>query len=167
MSAKDKTPEAPKTVLSDKVIALATLLEERLQVDKKAGVLTEKAGEVDLFSSTLPAEYTIEDVNTLDDHKTTFVAASTYVGGKLAVEAMKGNKDLKVVTGEIAMGKHTSVSLNIERSHTYSNHLAGEGEKTVKYGVVTVSLDTKAGHNSGQLKAARKLVGELGLAAKL
>ena len=155
--SKDKATES-KNHLKDEIIELATKLEKGIIVDPKTGVTLEKD---DLYESNLPQGLTIDTIKQVSDYNTSFIAAGTYAFGKLAVEAMAGNKELSTITAELKMGIKDSLSLNIERKKEFVNRL-GDGATVEKYGAITASYDVRSGKgSSGQLKAARNVIGEL------
>lgn len=157
MSTKEKALETT-IVLKDETLALAAKLEEGFAIDKKTGVITETS---DLYEINLPEALTMQAVKEVSDYNATFVAAGTVAFGRMAVDAMKGHKDLQAITGEFKMGVKDKLSMNIERSKEYTNHLSGNGEKTIKFGVTTTTYEVRAGKNAGQLKAARAMISEM------
>ncbi len=157
--SKDKTPETKTITLKDDVIEMAKKIEAGLSADKKIGLISEK-GE-GLYESTLPEDLTIDVVNAVAAHNTTFIAAGTYAFGKMAIDAMKSNKALENASGSIKMGSKETLNLTMEKSQDYVNHLSGNGETTTKFGVVRAEYSFKgASKNAGQLKAARSILAQ-------
>lgn len=159
MSAKDtkETTSSPK--LKEDVLVLSKKIEEGLSIDTKTGVGTEKG---DLYEQNLPENITMEQVANVTDYNSTFIAASTHAFGKIAVEAMRGNKKLESATAELKMGTKDALSINVERSKQYTVQLGDKkGETIVKHGVVTAAYDVRAGKNGGQLKVARAAIADM------
>lgn len=162
MTDKAKAPEA-NVKLKDNVLAYAKKIEETLAIDKKTGA---PSGYENIYEATLPEDVTMEMVNKVDEHDTTFIAAAPYVYGKLMVDAMASNGKLTEGSVVIPMGEKNTLSVGIERSKEFTNHLSGNGEKVMKYGVMTASYDVRGSRsNAGQLKAVRGIIGDLANAA--
>lgn len=159
---KDTTNKTEtKVALKDDVLALAAKLEKGMTVEKKTGVGT--TGEADLYHDNLPETLTPEVVKQVGDYNATFIAAGAYAFGKLAVDAMKGNKSLEQASIEVKMGGRDTVAYTVDRRTEHTNHLGGGGT-VEKFGVVNAKYSTRAGKGSaGQLKIARSLIGELAL----
>lgn len=152
MSSKDIS-------LKPEVVDLASKIKAGIKLDGKTGIGAEEGN---LYEANLPESITPEIVKTISDFNSTFVAAGAFAFGELAVDAMKGNKDLERASVDIAMGGKDTLSLNVDRRKTFPNHLGGGGE-TEKFGIVSASYEVIAGKNAGQLKKARTLIGEIAL----
>lgn len=155
------TTTAKKLELKPEVQAMSDKLTEGFVIDVNAKTVTTKDG---LYESTLPEGLTIDIVKNVQDHNSTFVAAGAHAFGKLAVDAMKANKGLDKLTVDITMCGKDSVSYTVDREQERINHLGG-GETIHKFGVITTTLDVRAGKNGGQLKVARSLIGEMAMAS--
>lgn len=154
--------ETKKISLHDDVAALSTKISEGIKIDAKAATAT--AGE-SLYKDNLPEGLTMETVKSVSDYNTTFVAAGAHAFGEAAVAAMKGSKNLDRISVDIPMGVKDHVSYTVDRIKEVANRF-GTGDATIiKHGVVTTSYEVRAGKNSGQLKAARQLIGELAASA--
>lgn len=152
--------ETKAASVKDEVLEMAAKIEAGITMDAKTG----EGKEDGLYETTLPEHLTMETIKAVSDHNTTFIAAGAYAFGKLAIDAMKDNKDLPSANLEVKMGGRDTVSYNVDRSKEFSNHL-GDGVATIKHAVVTTSYDVRAGKNGGQLKAARQAIGEMGMNA--
>ena len=109
----------------------------------------------DMYEKLLPEGVTMKEVTTISNYNTDFVAAATHNISQRAVEAMAKDKSISEVSSTIKMGVNDSLTVGIDRSQTYTNHLQG-GAETTKYGVVKASYEVKSGKSSGgQLKAVR------------
>jgi len=152
MSSKDIT-------LKPEVHELSCKLKGGMKLDKSTGL-----GEAtsSLYEDNLPESLTPEILKEVSDYNTTFIAAGAHAFGELAVEAMSGNKKLERATIDIPMAGKDSIGYSVERHRSYPNHL-GNGEPTEKFGIVTSNYQVQAGHNAGQLKKARLIIGELAL----
>lgn len=159
MSSKDTKETTTGPQLKENVLALSKKIEAGLTIDKKTGVGSES---VDLYEQNLPEGVTMQQVTDVSDYNTTFIAASTHAFGKIAVEAMQSNKKLDSATAEIKMGVKDTLSINVDRSKTYTAQLGDKkGEPITKMGVVTTAYDVRAGKNGGQLKVARALIAQM------
>lgn len=146
-------------VLNDKTMEAATLIKSGVTIDKSTGFGTP---EDDLFEKYASSQnVTMEQVEQVDDIRTTFGAGSVYAVGELSVDAMASNKKLERVTVEIPVGKKDTLSIAVDRHKSFPNHLTG-GDPVNKYAVVTAQYDFIAGKNAGQLKKAKLAIGELG-----
>ena len=135
-------------------------------VDTTTGVAP---SDKDIFKDTLhdtglPEVVTVELVESIDTHIGKFIAASAHAIGRVGIEAMTANKELKTVETVIKMAGKNQLGLEVERNHVYPNP-KNKDEPIEKFGVVSVTYDITADNNSGQLKAARSIIAELGMSA--
>lgn len=156
-----KNDEKPKSALKEHVLSLANRIEEAMKIDAKTGIVT--TGE-SIYEQTLPEDLTIEVANKVHKHDADFIAASTHAIGRIAVDAMKGNKKLETAETVIAMAGKNSLSLHVDRTRSYPNP-QDKDAPIVKQGVVTVTYDVAADAKVGQLKIARNIISELAAAA--
>lgn len=163
MSTKEatKTEVKPAATLKEDVLALSKTIEKSMGIDKKTGIVTT---ETDIYEKTLPEGLTLDVVNAVESHNGKFIAASAHAIGNIAISAMKSNKDLETAETVVKMAGKNSLGLNVDRTRTYPNP-QDKDKPIVKHGVVTVNYDIVADHNSGQLKAARSIIGDLAAAA--
>lgn len=148
--------DAPK-VLKAEVQALSDKIRNGgLEINKTDGVVTETKSNYD---DNLPEGITSEVVEKISDYNTRFVAASAHAFGALSVEAMQKNKKLDVTSGELKLGPKDMVRHAMTRSKDYSFGSGNERKTVTKVGVLATEVDVKGGHNSGQLKVARQIVG--------
>lgn len=146
--------------IKPEIITMSKVIGASLTSDKKEGTIVAAP---DVFEKTLPETLTMETVNAVREHNTTFVAAGAHAFGTAAIDLMSSNKKLDRVAVEMGMGGKDSVAYTMDRSKTTTDHLHGKGE-IIKYGVMTTVLENVAGKNAGQLKAVRKEMGEIALA---
>lgn len=143
--------------IKPEVLEMSEKIKSQLKIDGRNGHIT---GEDNIFESTLPEDLTMETVNKVSDHNTTFVAAGVHAMGSLAVEAMKDHSHLNEATGSIKMGGKDTLDVNIERSRTYANRLQEGADDVVKHGVMDINYTVMAGKNAGQLKKVKMAIGE-------
>ncbi len=153
--------EVKKPTLTDSVLELSKKLAAGLSIDKDTGAGTATA---DLYNTTLPEGLTKDIVKAVSEHNTNFVAAGAHAFGMMAVDAMAKNKKLENASVTIPMGHRDSVTHNLARSKTFINQMSENKDEVTHYGKMTSTLEVRAGKNGGQLKAARALVAEAGLA---
>ena len=146
--------------INNTVLDMSAIILGGLTADKDLGTVT--AAE-DTFEKTLPSDLTMEVVNKVQNHNTTFVAAATHAFGTVAMNAMKENAKLDTVIGTINMGGDDTLGMHYTRSKEM--HVPGKDEKVTKYGVTTIDYTVKAGKNGGELKKVRTELNELALAA--
>lgn len=146
-----ETKEAP--ALKPNVQELSDKLIKGLEVNKTDGVISETR---ENYIDHLPEGITKEIDAKVDEYRTEFVAASAHAVGSLAVEALVGNKKLDTVTAELKMGQN-GVRHSLDREQTLN---FGDGP-FVKHGVMRTKVDIKGAQNSGQLKTARQIVGDI------
>lgn len=161
MTTKETVVETKTKSVDESVLALSAKIEEGVKLDKKLGTGEQTS---ELFDENLPEGLTTEHVKSLTNYSTTFVAAGTHAFGKLAVEAMKGNKTLKEANISIRMAGKDTLDINVLRSKEYSNPLVKDSEPVTKYGVVTAKYEVHAGANRAQLKVVRNTIAELAMA---
>jgi len=160
--SKDTTKPETKTALKDEVLQLAASIEKAITIDKKTG--EGSVGENDVYHDNLPATLTREVVKEVSAYNTNFIAAGAYAFGKIAVDAMKGNKSLEKANIEFKMGDRDTVGFTVDRRKEHSNPAGAEGDVIEKFGVITPKYSTRADKTSaGQLKVARSLIGELAM----
>ena len=159
--SKDKTPEATPSKIKPEVLALAAKIEASTKVDKKTGVSPDNDT---AYAECLPENLTMETVTNVHDYDTTFVAAGTYVAGKLWIDAMKGNKSLEEGTTKFNMAGKNALEVNVQRSKSFQNPLVKDSEPVTKFGVVTAKYEVHAGANKAQLKVVRNEIAELAMA---
>jgi hypothetical protein len=145
--------------IKPEIIAMSSIITKGLAVDKKEGTITAGA---DIFQSTLPEDLSMETVQKVREHNTTFVAAGAHSFGTASIDLLAGNKKLDRITTEISLGGKDNVTYSMDRSKTTVDHLHGKGE-VVKFGVLTTTLETVAGKNAGQLKAVRTEMGTIAM----
>lgn len=147
-----------ENVIHEEVVKLASDIKAKIKIDQETGVGEAEEG---LYEKTLPEDLNIKVVKKVKRHDRNFIAAGAKVFGELAVEAMAKNKKLTEANIEIPMSTYDSVSYHVDRHREYTNHLAGDGSKLDKYGVLTTTYTAKGGKNSGDLKKVRVSLQEL------
>ena len=109
-------------------------------------------GADDAFNTNLPEGVTPEIVDKVVDYTTDFVAAGTKALGIAAVDALKGDKKLTEVAGEISMGAMGKLETVTERETTNTF----DGKETTSYGATRAKVTFQPGVNVGALKAVKK-----------
>lgn len=142
-----------KPTLSEEVIKLASSIREQLEVDTDTGIVTEK-DTGGAYDSNLPAGITKETIKTINNYNTTYVAAGTYAVGQVALEAFSANNKLNRCSGKLRIGHKDDLEVIVDKSEKSEYTIHG-------------SLDIRAAKNSGQLKAARDAIKEMGANALL
>lgn len=143
--------------INDRVKELGNALVKAMEPDTANKSVKTTDG---VYEANLPEGLTMPIVTQVSEYNTDFVAASAYAFGQVAVKAMAADKTLDQLTGTIPMAGKDAVHHTIHREKTYANALGG-GDPIVKQGVMVTTLETRAGKNGGQLKAARNEIGSL------
>ena len=139
------------------VLEMSGKILECLKIDGRNGAIT---AEENTFEKTLPEDLTMDIVNKVSDHNTTFVAAGVHAMGQMAIESMGQHKNLDSASGTIKMGGKDTLEVGIDRSRTYANRLQEGATDVVKYGVTDIDYTVVAGKNAGQLKKVKQAIGE-------
>ena len=143
--------------IKPEVLEMSGKILECLKIDGRNGAIT---AEDNTFEKTLPEDLTMDIVNKVSDHNTTFVSAGIHAMGRMAIDAMSQHKNLDSASGTINMGGKDTLAATIDRSRTYANRLQEGATDVVKYGVTDVDYTVVAGKNAGQLKKVRQAIGE-------
>lgn len=151
MSEKEIVLKAETLELSKKIL-------DNVEIDSKTGKGVEKEN---CFLQNLPATVTEEAVKDLEDYRTTYSSAATHAFGSLSIQALEKNADLSKTEIDLSFGVKDKLELSFDRSRSYPNTIAGNGEKIVKFGVVTAGVTMAATHNAGELKKVKNLLGQL------
>lgn len=145
--------------ISTEVEELGEKIKKFLSVDSTTGVATV---EDDLYKNTLTNDLTYDLVTKVKKHDRAFIAASAKAFGELAIEAMASNKKLETSSVEIPMSRFDSVTHNIDRHKTYTNHLNGANATVERHGALISAYTNKGGKNSSaELKRVRTTLQEL------
>ena len=148
--------------ISEEVLALSKKISESVSVDKDTGVAEVKG---DPYVENLPETLTTEIIREVEGYNKKFVAAGTHAIGQAALDAMKSNKKLEVVTGSISLGNKSNFEVNVKRSAEY-NAGPGSSEKITKFGETTIKMNLDAGKaKSGDLARVREALQEAATAA--
>lgn len=140
--------------LKARVLEVAAAIEKSLSIDKATGVASSST---DIYAETLAEGLTMDTVKAVYANDADFIAAGTYVFGKVSVDAMKANKKLDQTSMELQMGPNQmSVSFDRQKEYTSPVNKDGESNKITKYGVATTTFEVRGGKNSGELKKARQ-----------
>jgi len=158
MTKKDETAVAVKKSLKPEVQELSDKILKGLELSKDEGIIAETKSN---YLENLPEGVTPDVDASLSDYRTKFVAASAHAVGVIAGDALHNKKKLDTVTAELMMGPHDVVRHSVERTKDYVFGSGAERKTITKVGVITTEVDVKGGHNSGQLKTARFIVGQL------
>ena len=144
--------------MNEQIVALANKIEAGLSVNEKTGVGEAKA---DVYHDNLPEGLTKEVVTQVSNYNSDFVAASTYAFGRMAVKAMADNPALNSAFIDITMSGKDTVSIETDRSRTFTKPGDDTKAEITKYGSTSVAYTVHAGKNAGQLKAARNALVDL------
>lgn len=143
--------------VSKEVLDLSAKIQEAVKIDHKTGTAEVADG---IWESTLPDTLTKEQVKQVKDHEANFVAAGGHAVGRLAIVAMKKNKDLNEVQATIGMHGYDKAVYSVERERQYHNPQDKDADPIVKHGVLGVNFRNMAGRNAGELKKVMKEISE-------
>lgn len=161
-----KVAEAEKPVVAvsaaskikPEIKTLSEIIVGGLDVSKSDGVISEIR---DNYRENLPPEVTPEIDDAITDYRQRFVAASALAVGTIAINTLRDNKKLDVVTAELRMGKSDITRHSVERHREYSYGSGADRRTSEKDGVLSSEVDIKGEHTTGQLKVVRNAVAEL------
>lgn len=140
--------------LNDKVTEMAARLKGSLTLTDN-GIVEAAA---DTFEKTLEGtELTMDTVRKVQDHTATVTAATGLALGEIAIDAMKGNQDLGMLSAEFNIGKDT-LGTTFLRSKEVPD---GQGGMQNKTGILSSRYVVNAGANRGELKKVRTHLHEL------
>lgn len=144
--------------LNDRVSSLAAVLKDQFKLGENGIV----EAPVDTFEKTLEGTtLTMDTIKQVQDHSATVVAAAGLALGELAIEAMKQDKELGMLSVEFNVGKD-SVGSTFMRSKEVPD---GNGGMQNKVGLLSSRYVVNAGANKGELKKVRTHLHELAKAA--
>ena len=160
MSKKEEVAVAAVSAprpLKPEILELSAKIITGLTLNKGDGVITES---VKNFDTLMPEGITPDTDKAHSDYRKNFTAASLHAAGTITADALAKNKKLDTVTAELEMGDDR-VRHAFERTKTFTYGAGADRQATTKIGVSRTEIDIKGGHNSGQLKIARRLVAEI------
>lgn len=161
--SKDKAESKPKSPINERAEDIHQKALTDITVGKPTGgEAVASAGDKDIFHDYLPETLTPAVVKEVEQYKKDFFTGTSLAVGELGIQAMTKDKKLERVSIEIPMTGKDSVSHVLERRKEHVNHLGG-GEVIEKFGVISTTYKVTAGEKAGQLKAARKIVGDLAM----
>lgn len=140
-----------KDQIESEIDRIATGIKAGTTLDTTTGIGTASP---DLFKDLLPADLPYEFIEKGAQYRSNFVAGAVKAVSDEALAAMKGNKELNRVTTSFTADVKDSLTISYDRSVSYPNP-QDPATKIEKYGVVSAKYETRAAHNSGQLKALR------------
>lgn len=146
--------ETTTPAVKENVVAMAAIIEKEITLDSKSGQATSSDN---VYEKTLPEDLTLDVAKRVGDHNATFVAAGAYAFGNMSVKAMAKTKSLESTGVTLKMAGKDSVDYTVDRTRSYRNP-QDESAPIVKHGVISATLNTHVGSNTGSLKAARKAV---------
>lgn len=150
--------------MSEKEIKLSPEIREL--ADKfKAVTKVEKDGtsnvETDVFTDTLKEGITKEIVETVYEHRDNCIRASQLAAGELFVDAMSKNDGLEKGSVVYGLGGSDRINITVDRSRSYPGGPGStDGEKVIKYGIVTPTIEIDSTRNTGDTKRVRNLVAQ-------
>lgn len=134
------------------------------EIVERAAVLSQHRGEMtnghinydkESVEALLPDDLDMTTLNKSLNFVKLLPEVVTYDVGEAALDAMEKDKDLQRVTGKMAIGRHGSVSVAFDRSHT-SKPKPGSGDAITTYGHSTTELVMSASKGTGAgLKSVR------------
>ena len=156
--------------IKPEILELSSKIDAMIEVDTN-GVGTETSSIYetmipDLLSSKLPEklresvkgeEMTV--MKAANQAEIDLTAAVTYSAGKLFIDRLKSEKDLKECSMVVKMTEKDTLSIFMNREKTYPNPAGGD--PIVNHGVVRVSHDKRTDKNVGNFKAVRKGLAEI------
>ncbi len=152
MTTKEETSVSSKT--SETVTALCKKFEAAILLDAKTGVAPEAEGSC-VHDENLPEGLTPALLEDYQKYRTDLIAAAGLALGNLSIEAMAKNKSLEQTETSLRMGPGSTLNMTFDRVRSYVNPQNKDGEKVVKYGVLTSVIEDSSTGKRGQLKIVR------------
>lgn len=143
-----------KKTLKEEILELSSKITASLKTDEKAGVIESSS---DTYFENLPEGLTPELIKAKSDYDSNYIAAGSHAVGEAGLKILAANKELDKVTGTAAMGYKDSLNVTVYRQKEYPKP-GSAGEKIVKKGAMSISFDTRATNNSGQLAIAKSTI---------
>ena len=153
----DKTTE---TKISEEVKTLAGVIKAGIEVNNDTGICKETVPHFQNYMETKGINK--EQLDTIADGTTLFVAAGTKAFGEKAIELMAKNKTLNEASVSLSGGGlFESLTISTDRSRTYPT--PNGGEPTVKTAVVTPVFTITSTKPVGELRKVKTHLNELGI----
>lgn len=144
--------------LSDKVTDMATRLKTSFTLGDD-GIVNAAA---DTFEKTLEGtELTMDTVRKVQEHTANVTAGAGLALGEIAIDAMKANPELGMLSVEFSIGKDTLGSTFLRSKEVPD----GQGGMQNKTGLLSSRYVVNAGANRGELKKVRTHLHEQAKAA--
>lgn len=150
--------------MSEKEIKLSPEIREL--ADKfKAATKVEKDGtsevETDVFIDTLKEGITKEIVESVYEHRDNCIRAGQLAAGELFVDAMSKNASLDKGTVVYGLGGSDRLNVTVDRTRTYPGGPGStDGEKIIKYGIISPTIEIESSRNTGDTKRIRNIVAQ-------
>lgn len=161
--------------ISQSVMDLVEKIRSGITIDKTTGIGKEVDEAGKLYRSNLPKDLSVATVKKVNDYNKDFAAATAYVSGELAVDAMKKNKDLNVCKVELSTMNRNRIVHSIERCRTFSDYQHGtevvekndkgeiigrriEPKAVPKKAYMHTTIKTSYGKNSGNMALVREAI---------
>jgi hypothetical protein len=150
--------------MSEKEIKLSPEIREL--ADKfKAATKVEKDGtsevETDVFTDTLKEGITKEIVESVYEHRDNCIRAGQLAAGELFVDAMSKNASLDKGTVVYGLGGSDRLNVTVDRTRTYPGGPGStDGEKIIKYGIISPTIEIESSRNTGDTKRIRNIVAQ-------
>lgn len=138
---------------------LANSIKENLQVE--GSNIKEKESH-SAYYNNLPDGITKDQVETISKYNGKFITAAHVAIGDLASDIFKKDKSIDTVEAEVGyFGKNDSINVTVNRSKTYNNFLAKEGEpkEITKQLVMSTTVETSSAKGVS-LKAVKESMSE-------
>lgn len=148
--------------IKEDVLAFSAKVQQKTTIDNKTGIATCPLQE--LYDENLPEGLTTDIVKQLSEYDGVVIKGTSHAVGSLAIEAMKKNAGLEVVSGEFQFGNHDTIAVTTNRSLVRKDGLNGGADVTV-FGATNVKVEFSSGKNNAQLKAVKNEIKSLAAAA--
>lgn len=114
------------------------------------------------YYAGLPEGINKKSVDELSKYNSRFMTAAHVAVGELAAGMFKGNKAVSVVEAELGFfGKNDSINITVQRSKTYQNHLAKDGDsKEVTKNLVMSTTASVHSAKGTSLKSVKEAMSE-------
>jgi hypothetical protein len=137
--------------LDRKVINIARLIKSRAKVDPTTGLREKDDGlaEATFGEGLCDPRLTYDLFKLAQEHEGIVYNANKIATGEAGIEAMKDNKDLAMVSGEVKLGNNT-LSATMHRSQNVPSQEGGMTQRPVLRGALEVA-STRSGVGVGKI----------------
>ena len=162
-AAKAAAPKAAVDKISTEVREISQRLKEAIKLDPTTGTAPKESTEGLYVAEAERHGISLDQLKTVHDFQSDFVAGASLAVGELAIEGMKKHKKLDSVTVSIPTVGAGAMTAYMPRETTGRNPTTGEA--VVSHGRLSVDWKTGIGERRGQMNHVLTHLKDVGQAA--